>query len=66
MHWIAGPLPLKRVCSILAFDMDRETDIAAENTPNSGVSFVFHEQNFADPRLVFCSNVSHVIRKIWG
>ena len=46
--------------------MDREREIAAKNTPNSGVSFVFQEQNFPDPRLEFCSNVSQVIRKIWG
>ena len=36
-----------------------------KNTLNAGVSFVFHEQNFFDPRVVFCSNVSHVICKIW-
>ena len=35
--------------------MDRKTELAAEITHNSGVSFVLHEQNIADP-----------IRKIWG
>ena len=63
-YWTAGPLPQKRMCSI--FDMDKETEIAPEITQNSGVSFVFHEQNFSDPRFVFCANVSRVICKIWG
>ena len=63
-YWTARPLPQKRVCSI--FDMDRETEIADENTQNSGRSFVFLEKNFLDPRFMFCANVSHVICKILG
>ena len=47
-------------------DMDRETEIAANITQNSGVSFVFHEQNFAYPKLMFCANVSLVILNIKG
>ena len=46
--------------------MDRETEIVAEITQNSGLSFVFREQNFPEPRFIFCANVSYVICKIWG
>ena len=45
--------------------MDREAEIATKITQNLGVSFVFYQQNFANPRLVFCANFSHVIRKVW-
>ena len=66
-HWITGPLPQKHLCLILdhCFDVDRETEIANKitDTQNSDVSFVFQQQNFADPRLMFCANVSHTIRK---
>ena len=65
-YWTAGQLPQKRVC--LLFDMDRETENyrSRKITQNSGISFVFHEQNFPGPRFVFCVNVSHVICKIRG
>ena len=46
--------------------MDRKTEITAEMSQNSGlqyVPFVFHEQNFANPRLMFCANVSCVVHK---
>ena len=49
---------------ITAIDKDRESEIAAEITKNSGISFVFHDQNFANPSFMFCVNVSCVIRKI--
>lgn len=60
---------LKNMCAwslSTAFDMDRETEIAAKITQNSRFSFVLQEQNFPYPRLAFCVNVSHIIRKIWG
>ena len=48
---------------VLDPQMDRKTEIATKITQNSGISFAFHEQNFVDPRLMFCANVSH---KMWG
>ena len=52
-HWTAGPAASK-TC-LLDSCMDKKTEMAAEITQNSGVTFVFHEQNFADPRFVFCT-----------
>ena len=51
MYWIAGPLSQNAFTQslITAFDMDREIEITAEITQKSGFSFVFHQQNFADP-----------------
>ena len=51
---------------VLDPQMDRKTEIAAEITKNSCISFLFHKQNFPDPKLMFCVKVSHVICKIWG
>ena len=44
---------------VLDPQMDRKAEITTEIVQNSGISF-------ADPRLLFCESVSHVIRKIWG
>lgn len=32
----------------------KEFTISAETTQNSGKTIVFHEQDFADPKLLFC------------